>query len=73
MRSMTSDEYAPAYGLEYNAWVVTLSTGVGVGNRYVTLPGGELLFAMSWPAADRESKIDGGLTGYLSKDAMLTK
>jgi hypothetical protein len=73
IRSMTSDEYAPAFGLEYNAWVVTLSTAVGTGNRYVTLPGGELLFAVNWPAADRESKIDGGLTSYLSKDAVLTK
>jgi hypothetical protein len=73
LRSMTSDEYAPAYGLEYNAWVVTLSTAVGVGNRYVTLPGGEVFFAVNWPAADRASKMDGALTGFLTKEALLTK
>ncbi len=73
LRSMTSDEYAPAYGLEYNAWVVTLSTAVNAGYRYVTLPGGAVFFAISWPAADRTSKMDAALTSFLSKEALMTK
>lgn len=73
LRSMTSDEYATTYGLEYNAWVVTLSTAVNVGYRYVTLPGGEMFFAINWPAADRESKMDSALTGFLKNNALLTK
>ncbi len=73
LRNMVSDEYAPAYGLEYNAWVVTVSTAVNVGYRYVTLPGGEVFFAINWPAADRTSKMDGALTSFLSKEALMTK
>lgn len=73
LRSITTDEYAPAFGLEYNAWVVTAATAVGTGDRYITLPGGMLFFAMSWPAADRQSKMDAALTGFLTKEAFLSR
>jgi hypothetical protein len=70
---VAADEFAPTYGLEYNAWVVTASAAVSMGNRYVTLPGGTVFFAMSWPAADRESKMIDALTTFLTKEALLTK
>ncbi|HEX4031982.1 MAG TPA: hypothetical protein VHX20_16575 [Terracidiphilus sp.] len=73
LRSVAADEFAPTYGLEYNAWVVTASAAVSMGNRYVTLPGGTVFFAMSWPAADRESKMIDALTTFLTKEALLTK
>ena len=73
LRGMVADEVAPAYGLEYNAWAVTASAAVRAGDRYVTLPGGTVFFAIGWPAADRESKMDSALTSFLTKQALLSK
>lgn len=73
LRGMKADEIAPAFGLEYNAWVVTASVAVSAGERYVTLPGGTVFFAMNWPAADRESKMNDALTNFLTKESLLSK
>lgn len=73
LRALSADEFAPAFGLEYNAWVVTASVAVGAGERYITLPGGTVFFAMNWPAADRESKMNDALTNFLTKEALLSK
>jgi len=73
LRGIVSDEYAPLYGLEYNAWVVTADMAVQQGYRYITLPGGTVFFAISWPAADRAHDMDSALTDFLAKEALLSK
>jgi hypothetical protein len=73
LRGVSADEFAPVYGLEYNAWVVTASAAVSTGDRYVALPGGTVFFAIGWPAAERESKMDDALTNFLTKEALLSK
>jgi hypothetical protein len=73
LRAATQDEVATLYTLENNAWVITVAGAARIGDRFLTLPGGELFLTPSWPPSDREEKMEDALTDFLSKGMGLQK
>jgi hypothetical protein len=67
------NEDAPLYLNEYNAWVVTATAVVGNGQKFLTLPGGYLLWNVTWPLEDRITKMNDALSNFLSKEELLSK
>jgi len=67
------NELAPPFVLEYNAWIITTATAMANGQKFLTLPGGYLVWNSGWPGAERTAKMDESLTNYLNKEAFLTK
>jgi hypothetical protein len=71
--SVAGDGGAAAYILEYNAWVVTTISAVTSGQKYLTLPGGYLMWDSTWPPADRNDKMDATLKDFLANEAQLSR
>lgn len=67
------DEGAPAFILESNAWVITTVTAVSAGQKYLTLPGGYLVWDGNWPAADRNDKMEAALKDFMANEAQLSR
>ena len=67
------NENAPAYILESNSWVVTTVSAIFSGQKFLTLPGGYLIWDANWPAADRETNMENVLKDYLANEAMLSQ
>jgi hypothetical protein len=66
VRSVAADEVASLYTLENNAWVITAAGAARIGDRVLTLPGGELFLSATWPASERENKMTDALTDFLT-------
>jgi len=58
---------------EYNAWSMAISSGVVTGQKWLTLPGGNMVWNSSWTAEERQSKMDAAVTGYLNKSAAINR
>jgi hypothetical protein len=69
----TGDETAPLFVDEYNAWMMTVATSMGTGQKFLTLPGGYLVWSTAWTAADRNGSITDALNGYLTNEAALSR
>ncbi len=69
----TARESAPAYILESDAWVVTAVSAVVAGQKYLSLPGGYVLWDSNWPVADRDNKMADALKNYLMNEAILSQ
>jgi hypothetical protein len=67
------NEGAPAYVLESDAWVVTTVSVASSGKKFLTLPGGYLIWDSSWSAADRTGKMADVLKDFLYHEAMLSQ
>ncbi len=67
------DDDAPLYIEENNAWAVTATMAVAAGEKYLTLPGGYLMWDASWPDADKVNNMVSALDDFLSKQALLSK
>jgi hypothetical protein len=63
----------PLYIEENNAWAVTATMAVASGEKYLTLPGGYLMWDASWPDADKVNNMVSALDDFLSKEALLSK
>lgn len=67
------NENAPLYIYENNAWVVTATSAVAAGTRYLTLPGGYMMWDAHWPDADKIGNMETALNDFLAKEDLLTK
>jgi hypothetical protein len=67
------DDDAPLYIEENNAWAVTATMAVAGGEKYLTLPGGYLMWDAAWPDADKVNNMVSALDDFLSKEALLSK
>lgn len=63
----------PLYFAENNAWAVTATMAVAGGEKYLTLPGGYLMWDAAWPDADKVNNMVTALDDFLSKEALLSK
>jgi hypothetical protein len=63
----------PLFVDEYNAWMMTVASSMGGGQKSLTMPGGYLVWSATWPAAEREGTITDALNGYLTNDAALSR
>jgi hypothetical protein len=74
LRNPDSDHAdAPAYVLESDAWVVTTLNAIVSGQKFLTLPGGYLIWNTSWPADTRNDKMEEVLKDFLLNEAMLSR
>ncbi|HEY1804208.1 MAG TPA: hypothetical protein VGG45_06975 [Terracidiphilus sp.] len=65
------NEAAPPYLLESDAWVVTAISAVAGGQKYLSAPGGYVLWDSNWSAADRNDDMANAIKAYLANEAML--
>ena len=70
---MAGNEDAPLFVLEYNAWSMTAAAAASNGQKFLTMPGGTLLWNAAWPAADRTTTMDDALKSYLANEAALSR
>jgi hypothetical protein len=68
-----AQQAAPPYVLEYNAWMITTAAAMNNGIKYLTMPGGFLVWDTAWPPADTTAKIIDSLSNFLSKEAYLSR
>jgi hypothetical protein len=67
------NEDAPPYVLEYNAWSLTAADAVSVGQNFLTMPGGYLLWNGKWSPEERNKLMDDALKSYLAEYAVLSR
>lgn len=67
------NEAAPAIVLESDAWVVTTVTSVFSGVKFLSMPGGYVVWDVNWAAADRNDKMASVLKDFLGNGAMLSQ
>jgi hypothetical protein len=64
---------SPLFILENDAWVVSSTAAIVGGQKFLTLPGGYLFWNASWPADERNDKMEAVLKDYLSNEALLSR
>ncbi len=62
-----------SYDLEYYAWQTAALGAIGNRLKTLTLPGGYVIWNSSWPAADQETSLDNGITGFLANEELLKR
>ena len=67
------NEAAPLFIQENDGWVVTSLAAAYDGQKFLTLPGGEVFWNASWPAADRNMTMDSALKDFLANYALLSR
>jgi hypothetical protein len=70
---MAGNEEAPPFVLEYNAWGMTAAAAIANGQRFLTLPGGYLLWNSKWPQADQIANMDQAVKNFLANEELLSK
>lgn len=58
-------ETAPAYVLEFRAWMVTLVSAISQGQKQLQLPGGYVVYDASWPQSALGDNTEHAVGGYL--------
>ena len=70
---VSGNEAAPPYILESDAWVVTAVSAVVGGQKFLSMPGGYVIWDFNWPAADRNDKMAAALKDFLLNEAILSQ
>jgi len=74
LRDVTpGNEDAPLFIFEYNAWTMTAAAAISNGQKFLTLPGGYLLWNATWAPADRIPNMDDTLKKFLSDEELLSR
>ncbi|HEV2135033.1 MAG TPA: hypothetical protein VGR47_12415 [Terracidiphilus sp.] len=63
----------PTVILEANAWAVTVSTAMGMREKFLVLPGGYVAWDWKWAQADISSNFQSALTSYFADEALMTR
>jgi hypothetical protein len=66
-------EDSPVYVLEYNGWSLTAGAAISSGQKFLTLPGGNVLWNFAWKAEDRQPNLDQALKDFLANEAGLSQ
>jgi hypothetical protein len=59
--------------LEYNGWSLTAGAAISSGQKFLTLPGGNVLWNFAWKAEDRQPNLDQALKDFLANEAGLSQ
>lgn len=70
---VSGNEDAPPAVTENNAWVMSVETGMYLGNKYVILPGGYLMWDIKWPQAEQIPNMGSALKSFLTTEEMLNR
>jgi hypothetical protein len=63
----------PLYVFEYNSWSMTAAAAVASGQKHLTMPGGYLLWNISWAEQERSSAMDEALKSFFADQAALSR
>jgi len=66
-------ESAGLYEFEYRAWGITALGAMASGQKTLSLPGGTILWNSAWPPADRDSKLNSAIAGFLTNEELLSR
>ncbi len=66
-------ESAPPFFLEYNAWVITTISAITGRQKFLTLPGGYVLWDAAWSEDVRNDKMETTLKDFLANRAQLSR
>ncbi len=64
---------AAAYMHEANSLVVTVVSVVTSGEKFLTLPGGHMVWNVNWPAAERNDQMQSAINDYLGQEMLLSR
>jgi len=67
------DGSALPYQLEFRAWVTTVLSAIGNGQKSLMLPGGYIAWNSSWSTSDLNDNTSHALSGYLSNFDRLSR
>lgn len=70
LRGAKGDQATPPFVLEYNAWSMAVTSAVMGGEKLMTLSGGPVVWNLSWPAEQRQDKLNDGVNKYLKSVAI---
>ena len=72
-RVLPANEDAPPYVLEYNSWVATTEVALATGQKFVTLPGGYIIWNYKWAKDDQVPNMGSALTSFMGQEEMMNK
>ena len=64
---------AAAYMHEANSLVVTIVAAITSGEKFLTLPGGHIVWNVNWPAAERNDQMQSAINDYLGQEMLLSR
>ena len=64
---------SPLFIMEYNAWSMTAAAAVGIHQKFLTMPGGYLLWNPAWTNEQRTKMMDDALKSFLANEAALSR
>jgi len=67
------NEMAGVYQLEYRAWLTTMLSAIGNGQKSLMTPGGYILWSSGWPRENLNANTHDALTKFLVNQALLSK
>ncbi len=67
------NENAALYVLEYNAWAVTTADALANGDKFLTVPGGYVLWNSTWTNDNFSKNVDDAIKNFLSKGMVLSQ
>ncbi|WP_420237082.1 hypothetical protein ACOBR2_15860 [Telmatobacter bradus] len=73
LRTAGADQAIPPFIFEYNAWSMTVTAAVMSGEKLLTLSGGPVVWNLAWPLAQRQDKMNDGVTNYLNKSVAINR
>jgi hypothetical protein len=59
------------FEMEYRAWATTSFSAVAMGQKTLTIYGGNLLWNAAWPLADRARLLDASLKSELAGEGLV--
>ena len=65
------NEQAPVRVLENNAWVMSTEAAIFSTQKYVTLPGGYLMWNTKWPQPEQVQNMGDALKAFLTTEEMM--
>lgn len=68
-----NDAGVPPIILEANAWAVTVSAAMGMREKFLVLPGGDVAWNWKWPQTDISSNFQSAITSYFSDEALMNR
>jgi hypothetical protein len=67
------NEDAPVFVLESDGWVVTTVTSLTLGQKFLTLPGGYVVWDTTWPGEQRNDKMEAVLKDFLGNEMLISR
>ena len=64
---------SPLFIMEYNGWSMTAAAAVGIHQKFLTMPGGYLLWNPAWTNEQRTQMMDDALKSFLANEAALSR